>query len=123
MREYEQDSCRSAIKCSGSCFLFPKCDIVINNVHYSHYRILDINGDGVNDMLLKGEDNSLIGNTDYYWIALTYRYGHIEGIVSDFYLCEDSVLEKVKTRHAGGFGVEKNGHQFMRCIGLLEVPT
>ena len=88
--------------------------------HYSHYRILDINGDGVDDLLLKGENDSFIGNTDYYWIALTYRYGHIEGIASDFYLCEDGVLEKVETRHAGGFGVEKNGHQFMRCIGFDE---
>lgn len=89
-------------------------------LHYSHYRILDINGDGVDDLLLKGENDSFIGNTDYYWIALTYRYGHIEGIASDFYLCEDGVLEKVETRHAGGFGVEKNGHQFMRCIGFDE---
>ncbi|MGM9589124.1 MAG: hypothetical protein ACI3V0_02995 [Faecousia sp.] len=85
--------------------------------HYSHYRILDINGDGVEDLLLKGENDSLIGNTDYYWMALTYRYGHIEGLVSDFYLCEDGVIECVETRH-GDIGVEINGHQFQRCIGL-----
>ncbi len=90
------------------------------SLHYSHYRILDINGDGVDDLLLKGENDSFTGNTDFYWIALTYRYGQIEGFVSDFYLCEDGVLEKVDTRHAGDFGVEKNGHQFMRCLEFDE---
>lgn len=90
------------------------------SLHYSHYRILDINGDGVDDLLLKGENDSFIGSTDYYWIALTYRYGQIEGFASDFYLCENGVLEKVETRHAGSFGVEKNGHQFMRCIEFDE---
>lgn len=87
-------------------------------MHYTHYRILDINGDGVEDLLLKGRDDSFTGVTDYYWMALTYRYGIIEGIVGDFYLCEGGVLEKVETRFAGGFGVEKNGHQFMRCSGF-----
>lgn len=46
------------------------------SLHYSHYRILDLNGDGVEDLLLKGENDSYIGNTDFYWTALTYRYGH-----------------------------------------------
>ena len=86
----------------------------MENIHYSHYRILDINGDGVDDLLLKGENDAIIGNTDFYWLALTYRYGTIEGFASDFYLCENGVLEHVDTRHAGGIGVEKNGHQFIR---------
>lgn len=90
------------------------------NMYYSHYRILDINGDGVDDLLLKGKDSALGGNTDFYWLALTYRYGIIEGFASDFYLCEDGVIEHVSTRHAGGIGVEKNGHQFMRCIEFDE---
>ena len=85
------------------------------NMYYSHYRILDVNGDGVDDLLLKGEDSALGGITDHYWLALTYRYDHIEGFASDFYLCEDGVLEHVRTRHAGGIGVEKNGHEFIRC--------
>lgn len=88
------------------------------NMHYSHYRILDINGDGVDDLLLKRENDSLLGNTDYYCLALTYRYGIVTGFASDFYLCEDGVLEHVDTRHAGGFGVEKDGHEFLRCDGL-----
>ena len=90
------------------------------DMHYSHYRILDINGDGVDDLLLKGKNDAIIGNTDFYWLALTYRYGIIEGFASDFYLCEDGVIEHVDTRHAGGFGVEKNGHEFLRCDGFDE---
>ena len=90
------------------------------DMHYTHYRLMDINGDGVEDLLLKGRDDSFTGKTDHYWIALTYRYGTVVGFASDFYLCEDGVIEEVDTRHAGGFGVEKNGHQFMKCVGLEE---
>jgi len=90
----------------------------MESMHYSHYRIMDINGDGVDDLLLKGENDAIIGNTDFYWLALTYRYGIIEGFASDFYLCEDGILEHVDTRHTGGFGVEIDGHQFQRCHGL-----
>ena len=93
-----------------------------DRMHYSHFRILDINGDGVDDLLLKGEDDAFIGATDYYWIALTYRYGYIEGFAWDFYLCENNVLENVSKR--GEYGVEIIGHQFQRCtnfeIELLE---
>lgn len=92
----------------------------MQDMHYSHYRILDINGDGVKDLLLKGEDDSLIGNTDFYWTALTYRYGTIKKIASDFYLCEDGVLEKVSTRIDLSPGVEINGHWFMQVNGFEE---
>ena len=89
--------------------------------HYSHYRIQDINGDGVEDLLLKGEDDSFIGHTDYYWIALTYRYGQIMHVwmSGDFYLCENGVLEFVETRHQD-MGVEVNGHRFIRMDGFEE---
>lgn len=90
------------------------------DMHYSHYRILDINGDGVDDLLLKGENDPFIGNTDYYWMGMTYRYGQIVGLAADFYLCENNVLEKIDTRHTGGFGVEIDGHQFVRLNGLGE---
>ena len=97
------------------------------SMHYSHYRILDINGDGVDDLLLKGENDALIGNTDFYWMALTYRYGSVRGIASDFYLCENGVLEHTETRHTGGIGVEIDGHEFFKCIDLekevLDVVT
>ena len=89
-----------------------------DSLHYSHYRILDINGDGVDDLLLKGENDAIIGNTDFYWMALTYRYGRTRNIASDFYLCEDGVIECVETRHDLGIGVEINGHRFQRCVGF-----
>ena len=89
-----------------------------DSLHYSHYRILDINGDGVDDLLLKGENDAIMGNTDFYWMALTYRYGRTRNIASDFYLCEDGVIECVETRHDLGVGVEINGHRFQRCVGF-----
>ena len=92
----------------------------MKDMYYSHYRILDINGDGVDDLLLKGKNDALIGNTDFYWMAMTYRYGRTVNFGSDFYLCEDGVLEHVETRHSGGIGVEKNGHQFIRCSEFEE---
>lgn len=98
--------------------IYRNCLLEWESLHYSHYRILDINGDGVDDLLLKGENDSLIGNTDFYWTALTYRYGQIEGFASDFYLCEDGVIECVETRHDLGIGVEINGHRFQRCVGF-----
>ena len=90
----------------------------MKDMHYSHYRILDINGDGVDDLLLKGKNDALIGNTDFYWVAMTYRYGRTVNFGSDFYLCENGVLEHVETRHSGGIGVEIDGHEFMRYTGL-----
>lgn len=90
----------------------------MKDMYYSHYRILDINGDGVDDLLLKGKNDALIGNTDFYWMAMTYRYGRTVNFGFDFYLCEDGVLEHVETRHSGGIGVEIDGHEFMRYTGL-----
>ena len=90
------------------------------DMYYSHYRILDINGDGVDDLLLKRENNALLGSTDYYGLALTFRYGIIEGIASDFYLCENGVLEHVDSRHTGGIGVERDGKEFVRYDGFDE---
>ena len=95
-------------------------DRLNGSMHYSHYRILDINGDGVDDLLLKGEDSALGGNTDFYWAALTYRYGTITRIASDFYLCEEGVLEKVVDKYDTSPGVEINGHWFMRINGFEE---
>lgn len=85
--------------------------------YYSHYRILDINGDGVDDLLLKRENDSFLGNTDFYWLALTYRYGVVTDFATSFYLCENGVLEHVETQN-WGVGIEKNGHEFLRCDGL-----
>ena len=49
---------------------------------------------------------------------MTYRYGRTVNFASDFYLCEDGVLEHAETRHTGGIGVEIDGHEFMRYTGL-----
>ncbi len=84
----------------------------MHGVHYSYYRILDINGDGVDDLLLKGDGDSYLGDTDPYCIAMTYRYGQVVRLrgVSDCYLCENGVLEKVTARFGPAPGVEIYGH-------------
>ena len=51
-------------------------------------------------------------------MALTYRYGSVRGFASDFYLCENGILEHAETRHTGGIGVEIDGHEFFRYDGL-----
>lgn len=82
------------------------------DVYYSHYRILDINSDGVDDLLLSG-------NGEYFWSVLTYRYGDVRDLLTtDFHLCENGVLEQVETRHNLGSGVEVDGHQFLRYVGF-----
>ena len=89
----------------------------MKDMHYTHYRILDINGDGVDDLLLKGQDDSFTGKTDYYWNVLTYRYGLIRSLGLSIYLCEDGVLERVETRHEFD-GAVKEGQQFIRMNGM-----
>lgn len=82
------------------------------DLYHTYCRILDINADGVDDLLLSGSG-------DFYWCALTYRYGGIQNIgVSDFYLCENAVLENVSTRI--NYGVEIVGHTYSRCFGFQE---
>lgn len=62
---------------------------------YTHYRIMDINGDGVKDLLLSGDG-------EYYWWGMTYRYGILMNLVTwDFYLCEDNIMERMNW-FAGG---------------------
>lgn len=54
---------------------------------YTHYRILDINGDGIDDLLCSGDGEEI-------WNATTYRYGQRFFLTpSSFYLCEGNVLE------------------------------
>ena len=73
---------------------------------YTHYRMLDINGDGVEDLLRSGDG-------EFFWNAFTWRYGGLQHLMSlDFYLCENGVIENVSTRHDNG--VEIVGHEFLR---------
>lgn len=74
---------------------------------YTHYRLLDINGDGVDDLLVSGDG-------DKFWNILTYRYGIVTSVlVADFYLCEDGVIERFTIEHRD-WGVEVDRHRFMR---------
>ncbi|HBJ17049.1 MAG TPA: hypothetical protein DDY81_04415 [Clostridiales bacterium] len=78
---------------------------------YTHYRIMDINGDGVKDLLLSGGGES-------YWSVWTYRYGNRYPLAHmDFYLCEDNVIESVELVHRGK-GVEIEGTTFLRFNGF-----
>lgn len=73
---------------------------------HTDFRLLDINADGVKDLLLSG-------NGEYFWQAVTFRHGSIVSLVEDsFYLCENGVLELISTRWDGG--IEMDGHQYMR---------
>lgn len=78
---------------------------------YTHYRIMDINGDGVKDLLRSGDG-------DRYWDIVTYRYGILMNLVTwDFYLCEDNIMERDELVRRGE-GVEIEGTSFSRCNGF-----
>lgn len=95
-----------------------KTQALKSDIDYTHYRLLDINGDGVKDLLRKGAGDSYIGKTDYYWSALTYRYGQLWPLnIGDFYLCEDGILEIREDRHPDA-GVEVECSRFVRLSGF-----
>ncbi len=78
---------------------------------YTHYRIMDINGDGVKDLLRSGDG-------DHYWDIVTYRYGNLQILsIMDFYLCENNVMEQIELFHKEE-GVEIEGTSFFRCNGF-----
>lgn len=78
---------------------------------YTHYRIMDINGDGVKDLLRSGDG-------ERYWDIWTYRHGNLIPLATmDFYLCEDNVMERVELFHKEA-GVEIEGTSFFRCNGF-----
>ncbi len=78
---------------------------------YTHYRIMDINGDGVKDLLLSGDG-------ERYWDIWTYRYGNLIPLaIMDFYLCENNVMERIELFHEEA-GVEIEGTSFFRYNGF-----
>lgn len=78
---------------------------------YTHYRIMDINGDGVKDLLRSGDG-------DHYWDIVTYRYGNLQLLPTmDFYLCENNVMEQIELFNKEE-GVEIEGTSFFRCNGF-----
>ena len=80
---------------------------------YTHYRIMDINGDGVKDLLRSGDG-------DHYWDIVTYRYGNLQLLPTmDFYLCENNVMEQIELFNKEE-GVEIEGTSFFRCNGFQQ---
>ena len=82
-----------------------------SDIFHTHYRIMDINGDGVKDLLLSGDGV-------HYWDVMTYRYGDLIPLATmDYYLCEGNVIESVELVHRGK-GVEIEGTTFLRFNGF-----
>ena len=80
---------------------------------YTHYRIMDINGDGVKDLLRSGDG-------DQYWDIVTYRYGNLQLLPTmGFYLCENNVMEQIELFNKEE-GVEIAGTSFFRCNGFQQ---
>ena len=78
---------------------------------YTHYRIMDINGDGVKDLLRSGDG-------ERYWDIVTYRYGNLQLLPTmDFYLCENNVMEQIELFNKEE-GVEIEGTSFFRYNGF-----
>ena len=76
----------------------------------THYRIADINEDGVDDLLLSGDGEG-------FWCAYTYHYGNIVMLCgSEFYLCEGNVIEHSGIDHLG-IGMELEVHKYVRYSG------
>lgn len=83
-----------------------------DKMHYTHYRLLDVNNDGVKDFLVSGDGS-------HFWNILTYRYGSVMSIRSmDFMLCGNGVLERFTTH--SDYGVETEYHRYIRLDDFEE---
>ena len=90
---------------------------IIDFYEYCRFNLMDINGDGVLDLLLTSDSMTDINpdSGNFYWSAYTYRYGTLLKFpVSDFYLCEDNVLEDY------GLAMAENGRKIYHTFVKLE---
>lgn len=79
-------------------------------MEFSHYAILDINGDGVEDLLLSR--NGIVCH-----LALTYAYGKMNTLQSgEFQICRNHIVDKV-LHTADANGAEKEQHSFIKLNG------
>lgn len=77
----------------------------------TYYTIRDINGDGVEDLILSGDG-------ERYWEAFTYRYGAIQHLLTgDFLFCENGVIEHRGLRHEEP-GIEIEEYEFFTMEGF-----
>lgn len=77
---------------------------------FTHYRFLDLNGDGIEDLLLSGDG-------EMFWQFEVYRYGRIAySRMMDLYLCENGVLEdcSILREGADSGNIEIEEHVFYR---------
>ena len=90
---------------------------IIEHYDYCRFNLVDINDDGVLDLLLSS-DGMVDLDPDsgtYYWSAYTYRYNTLMSIpVHDFYLCEGNVLEDY------GMAMAENGRKFYHTFVKME---
>lgn len=90
---------------------------IIDHYDYCRFNLVDINGDGVLDLLLNSDGMTDL-NPDsgtFYWSAYTYRYGTLLKFpVSDFYLCEGNVLEDY------GLAMTENGRKIYHTFVKME---
>jgi len=75
---------------------------------FTHYRLLDLNGDGIEDLLLSGDG-------EMFWEFQAYRYGRIAYTCPmDLWLCENGILEDCSILRQGAEGgdIEIEEHVF-----------
>ena len=70
-------------------------------VEFTCFAIEDINGDGVEDLLLSVD-------AEMIYVAVTYRRGQVLDLMGDFYLCQDNVLELRNRRETFSEGITES---------------
>ncbi len=80
---------------------------------YTHYCILDVNGDGMEDLVLSADGESCS-------VTYSYRYGQVMSAFSaSGWLCENKVVEYTRTRMRdfGDYYGELEEHEFFTFAG------